>query len=100
MRVVGGPRGGYDGRMGADPYAGMRDEEVLERARLALQRAGTMTAGSTERAITWAVFDSAMMELSWRAVRYVLDRLGEQSAAPPDHGGQEPGQQPAHDCDA
>ena len=60
----------------ANPFDGMTDDDVLARARKALIRASEMTPGSIERTIQWAVFDSAMMELDRRAVRYVLMKLG------------------------
>ena len=60
----------------AGPYYGMEDEQVLARAAGALERAKALPVGSVQRAIQWAVFDSAMMELDRRAMRHILAALG------------------------
>ena len=69
-----GPAGQHPER---DPYAGMTDDAVLKRARDALVKASALPKGSVQRALTWAVFDDAMMELSRRAIRHVIAKLAE-----------------------
>lgn len=67
----------YDLRMVRDPYANMTDVEVLASMREHLIKASTLPPGSVERAIAWAVFDSAKMELDRRMCRHVLAKLAE-----------------------
>lgn len=62
--------------MGADPYVGMTDTQVLARAREACKKASELPPGSIQRSIQWAVFDGAMAELDRRLVRHVLAKLG------------------------
>jgi hypothetical protein len=64
-------------RASADPYEGMADTAVLARAAESFRKAAGLPVGSVQRAIQWAAFDSAMMELNRRAVRHVLVALGE-----------------------
>jgi hypothetical protein len=63
--------------MGDDPYAGMTDEQVLARAAKALRKAATLPTGSIERAIQWAVYDSAKAELDRRLFLHVVAKITE-----------------------
>jgi hypothetical protein len=62
--------------MKRDPYPDMSNEQVLARATKAFSRASELPPRSVERAIQWAVFDSAMAELDRWIVRHVLRKLG------------------------
>jgi hypothetical protein len=53
----------------------MTEDELLERARKAMERAASLPVGSTGRAIQWAAFDALMAELDRRAIRFVLHKL-------------------------
>ena len=53
----------------------MSEDELIERARNAMNRASALPVGSLGRSIQWAVFDTLMAELDRRAVRFVLSKL-------------------------
>jgi hypothetical protein len=61
---------------GGTPIEQMTEDELLVRARTAMERAAALPPGSTGRAIQWAVFDATMAELDRRAIRFVLGKLG------------------------
>ena len=61
--------------MGVDGYIGMTDAEVLAFARDRLNQAMRQPASSTARTREWQRFDSAMLELSRRAMNHVLREI-------------------------
>jgi hypothetical protein len=61
-----------------NPYAGMKDEEVLAVAQAALRRAEK--ARPVTRKMQLAVFDDAMSELARRAMGHVLRKIRERDA--------------------
>jgi hypothetical protein len=63
---------------GTDPYAGMSDEQVLARAARALGKVPALPLGSVERAIQWAVYESAKAELDRRMFLHLAAALGQQ----------------------
>lgn len=66
----------YGAGMGTtDPYAGLTDEQVLDRARVALLKAAELEPGSIERELQWACWESAKGELDLRIARSILAAL-------------------------
>jgi hypothetical protein len=59
-------------------YDGRKDSEVLEMARAALERASAYPARSARRQVQWQIFDSAMAELTRRAMAHALRKINEQ----------------------
>lgn len=57
------------------PPESMSEDDLIERARSAMNRAAALPVGSLGRSIQWAVFDTYMAELDRRAVRFVLSKM-------------------------
>lgn len=70
--------------MGADPYKGMSDEQVLAIAQAAHRRAVALPAASGARRAQWKAFDKAMGELVRRAMADVLRKIHERGINPAD----------------
>lgn len=60
-----------------DPYEGLPDEDVLELAKTALNRAEKLGRTTMGRKVQLAIFDDAMGELARRAMRHVLWKIHE-----------------------
>ena len=73
----------------ADPYEGLTDEQVLTEAQTAYRKAEALPARSATRRIQWQIFDSAMGELTRRAMAHVLWKIHEreETALNSDQGG-------------
>jgi hypothetical protein len=65
--------------MDVDPYAGMTDDQVLDRAAKALRKWSTLPMGTIQRSMQRAVFDSSMGELDRRAIAHVVATIGKMS---------------------
>jgi hypothetical protein len=57
------------------PPEQMSEDNLITRARNAMNRAAHLPVGSLGRSIQWAVFDTYMAELDRRAVRFVLSKM-------------------------
>ena len=60
------------------PYAGLTEEELLDRATAALEKVTRLPIGSMQRAIQWGVHESAMAELDRRLTAIVRAKLSEE----------------------
>lgn len=60
-----------------NPFDGVDDYEVLERAKAALRRVHVARIGSIERSVQWAIYEQAKAELDVRAYRHILRKIHE-----------------------
>lgn len=67
--------------MGADPYEGLTDVQVLDRAKAALRRVHAASLPSLERTMQWALYEQAKAELDLRMYRHTLRKIEEGRSA-------------------
>ena len=63
--------------MDGDPFDGLDDSRVLERAIEALRRVHAAPLPSLERSVQWAVYEQAKAELDVRMYRHTLAKIRE-----------------------
>lgn len=63
--------------MDADPFEGLDDVQVLERAKAALRRVHASSFGTIERSVQWALYEQAEAELDMRLYKFALAKIQE-----------------------